>query len=403
MKLRARLLLVYVLSGILLMTCAGCRRSEKTGGQQPQTQGTDAPVSQKGADSTGDALPTQDAPLSLEDGMEKKVGVLLRGEIRAMELLLTNTSEKELVVDGIEATCACTHVLGIVNGLKLAPHEIWKLQIRLDSTKIDLGAFTRNVIIPCKGYKPFILKFSGEVQQFVNIKPETATMTFPAVRRPDAPWSAECFISGREDLEQTLGLSLDPSSAHKNLEIRLEKAMPGKWQITVKPKGALPWGRGSFAHTLKLNSIDEKTGKKLPDISVKVKGKICTNMQFYPRMVSLDETSFSQEGKAEFTVTLGFDPYSDTTTSKNQVKIKNIKKMQESMVSDVDWEAFHANFAVPSIPGVEIVKEDLRFGVQMKIAVSREAFDEKGRLNIVPMCFGQPLPEIRVAIKKGDK
>lgn len=375
----------------MLISCDGKKEPEPQ--QQPEVAQHSHTETGWGYEDENNPLPPSDipSPIIAVDGKDIQLGRVYFGDIRVLWVKLKNTGDKPVKLQSIDASCSCTNVDGIPGGRIFAPGEEWKMAVRLDSARLPLGKFTREVILNANGYAPYRIYFSGENRELCKILPFGSKIRIAGSNDPSASWKEVVQIDGA-DSEWQGKVVLVPRERKESdyLQANATRLPDGKWQVEISPRRPLPW-TDSFSEEVRLQVLEPADA---PDIRLKISGRSGTSVNFSPRSFEIPAEA-APEGDFTFTAEIGYDPYEDNGEM-NEFKQMEMRRYAEK----VDWRAVHKSFKLPVPEGMSVTMQPLRFGVRVTIRGKNSMIPEGKGVTLTAEAQGSPMAKLVLRRKK---
>jgi hypothetical protein len=337
--------------------------------------------------------PTEPPPLEVIGGMEHEVGEMLEGEIKMLALTLKNISDKPWKIQEIDTNCDCTNVDGIPGGLLLSPGQEWKMRVRVDSSRLPVGKFRREIIVVPLRYLPVRIAISGQVQRFASFTPANKRLKFPSMMRPDEKWETVGFISIPEDNE-VLQLKMD-DEASGYVTGKLHQVAPRKWEVVVTPARPLPYGR-NFSEKKRI-AVTGKDGRVYPPLEFTVAGECGVALNFNEILLNFDDMKRGEDGMARCEVYIGFDPYAANFTDKQM-------RAMQTMLEKVDFEDFKEKVTFKAPDGVQLTVKKERYRVLLEVAVpTRKIENSAENVVVTAEAYGNKVSELKLRPAKKSR
>lgn len=169
------------------------------------------------------------------------IGTVLSDDVRDVKFSIVNRTPKPITITRVRAGCACT-VPEEPPHAPLPPGGKATVGLRFLGAKVPAGAFERSAIVELADapVASVTLTFRGTMVHAISILPgETVSLT-PA-EAATATW--ERVFQIQSHLPGGQRLRLDAPVTSPRLAATLKEMPPASFEITVRPKQALPRGR----------------------------------------------------------------------------------------------------------------------------------------------------------------
>ena len=329
------------------------------------------------------------------------MGYVYSREMKHGEFTVTNTGTISETIKMVEPTCNCITLDEQYRDVVLQPGEVLKIGFTMDASTVKNDEFGRDILISSLYSEPLVARVGGRIIRPMQVLPSDR-VDLGKFKDPATPWKQVFQLQSNPELSEPVVLGEPVESPYLN--IQLEDQGAGNYEVTITPKGTMPYNR-SF-HPFAAIPIVKPAGAR--DVVMVLEMQVGEAVNFAPDQWRMKKSILEKAGSLTERFVYGEVPgiqeerkKGDSATDlKNMMKGSFLKQHNAVPLKFVkenhDWDDLfdHMEFQVPE--GVTLNKIRHPQGIELQITVTPQAFEQTNEVQIVPYRDQNQMAPIRL-------
>lgn len=372
----------------VLLILPGCRRSGDDAGQTSPAENAAQSLSETLSILSEES---ERPPLALN-----YEGTLNMGKVYAQEkahgvFAVTNVSRLPQTIQRVFPTCNCIVLDEDYSGRELQPGESLEIGFTMDASTVTADSYARNIQIDIQGAKALTARIGGYILPPAFLEPGDS-VELGDLRNPMGPWEAIFEIRRNPEIPEPLELGEPPVGRFCNAELTVLE--PGeRYRLKLTSKGPLPYAR-DFAMLYNVPITRPAAARQIP---LTLSAHVGEEVYFAPSAWKIQEDKLREAGSLTERFAYGEVPglqeerkAGDPAANPRDMMRLNLLKQKDAIPlrfvkQHHDWDDLFANLEFEAPEGVVLEKIRHPQGIELKITVTPDCFEEGGReLRILP-------------------
>lgn len=327
------------------------------------------------------AAPSQ-PPLVIKEGQLIEVGEIYTNALLSYTFTISNTSDADLQLDMVSGTCNCIIIENNLSDYVLPAGQEVTFGLKLNAAKIPVGDFVRDALVEVKDYLPVKIVLQGNVKPLL-IVPPPPQVNFGLLKDCGEKWSRTVAIELQPEVPGELEIPTELS--HPLFTVKSQKLSDRKTEITVEPKGDLPYTQ-EFIQKI---SVPVLQPAGCPKVELIVSGQVGGKIFFMPQAYNFTPKTLAESSQHTVSFYLGevklpdgsiFDASASSNKKNRFARVRRSRiaapavPVNYNLKETLDWDSFFANLEVDVPRGVQLEKIKHESGVELKVTISSTVF-----------------------------